>query len=68
MVSLREQTWGQLILKIAYKKEFDRLGIATSEEEVWDMVQGNNVHPVIKQTFVNQQTGQFDRSLVIKYL
>ena len=68
LVSLREQTWGQLILKIAYKKEFDRLGIATSEEEVWDMVQGNNVHPVIKQTFVNQQTGQFDRSLVIKYL
>jgi len=68
LVSLREQTWGQLILKIAYKKEFDRLGIATSEEEVWDMVQGNNVHPVIKQTFVNQQTGQFDRALVLKYL
>lgn len=68
MASLREQTWGQLILKTAYQKEFDRLGITVSEEELVDMVQGNNIHPVIKQTFVNQQTGQFDRSLVVKYL
>ena len=68
MASLREQTWGQLILKIAYQKEFDRLGLAVSDEELVDMVQGNNIHPVIKQTFVNQQTGQFDRSLVVKYL
>src|SRR5687767_2132375 len=28
LVSLREQTWGQLILKHAYRKELDRLGIA----------------------------------------
>ncbi|MDB5261204.1 MAG: peptidylprolyl isomerase [Adhaeribacter sp.] len=68
MATLREQTWGQLILKVAYQKEFDRLGIAVSDEELVDMVQGNNIHPVIKQTFVNQQTGQFDRSLVVKYL
>ena len=68
MASLREQTWGQLILKTAYQKEFDRLGVTVSDEELVDMVQGNNIHPVIKQTFVNQQTGQFDRSLVVKYL
>ena len=68
LASLREQTWSQLILKIAYQKEFDRLGITVSDEELVDMVQGNNIHPVIKQTFVNQQTGQFDRSLVVKYL
>jgi len=68
LASLREQTWSQLILKIAYKKEYDRLGIAVSDEELVDLVQGNNVHPVVKQTFVNQQTGQFDRSLVVKYL
>jgi peptidyl-prolyl cis-trans isomerase D len=68
LVSLREQTWGQMILKVAYQKEFDRLGIEVSDDELVDMVQGNNVHPVIKQTFVNPQTGQFDRSLVAKYL
>jgi peptidyl-prolyl cis-trans isomerase D len=68
LVSLREQTWGQMILKVAYQKEFDRLGIDVSDDELYDMVQGNNVHPVIKQTFSNPQTGQFDRSLVAKYL
>src|SRR5690349_13294413 len=41
LVSLREQVWGQMILKIAYRKEFDRLGIAVSDDEVYDMVQGN---------------------------
>src|SRR5687768_1680019 len=32
LVSLREQTWGQMILKVAYQKEFDRLGIAVSDD------------------------------------
>lgn len=68
LVSLREQTWGQMILKIAYQKEFERLGIEVSDDELVDMVQGNNVHPMIKQSFVNPQTGQFDRSMVAKYL
>ncbi|WP_026462326.1 peptidylprolyl isomerase [Adhaeribacter aquaticus] len=68
MGALREQTWSTLILKIAYKKELDRLGITVSDDELVDMVQGNNVHPVIQQTFVNPQTQQFDRSLVVKYL
>lgn len=68
LVSLREQAWGQMILKVAYQKEFERLGIDVSDDEIYDMVQGNNVHPMIKQTFVNPQTGQFDRSLVAKYL
>ncbi|MGV3640511.1 MAG: peptidylprolyl isomerase [Adhaeribacter sp.] len=68
LVSLREQAWGQMILKVAYQKEFERLGIKASEEEIVDMVQGNNVHPMVKQTFVNPQTGQFDRSQVTKFL
>ncbi|QNF32562.1 SurA N-terminal domain-containing protein [Adhaeribacter swui] len=68
MVSLREQAWNQLIVKVAYQKELDRLGISVSEEELIDMVQGNNIHPAIKQAFTNPQTQQFDRSLVKNYL
>ena len=68
MTSLREQAWNQMIVKVAYQKEMDRLGIAVSDEELVDMVQGNNIHPAIKQTFTNPQTQQFDRALVVNYL
>jgi peptidyl-prolyl cis-trans isomerase D len=41
-----------------------------SEDELYDMVQGVNIDPSIMQAqiFQNQQTGQFDRNLVIRYL
>ena len=68
MTSLREQAWNQMIVKVAYQKELDRLGISVSDEELIDMVQGNNIHPAIKQAFTNPQTQQFDRAMVKSYL
>ena len=65
---IRDQVWNQFILDIAYKKEFDALGIKVSEEELIDMVQGNNIHPSVRQQFTNPQTGQFDKTFVIQFL
>ena len=65
---IRDQVWNQLILDIAYKKEFDALGIKVSDEELIDMVQGNNIHPSVRQQFTNPQTGQFDKTFVIQFL
>jgi len=66
--SINEQVWNQFIFDKAYLPEFSKLGISVSEEEQVDMVQGKNIHPSIKQVFVNQQTGQFDKALVTNYL
>ncbi|WP_162054027.1 peptidylprolyl isomerase [Pontibacter pamirensis] len=68
LAMLREQAWNQLIFKIALQKEYDRLGIAVTEEELADMVQGNNIHPAVQQAFTNPQTGEFDRNQVVQYL
>ena len=68
MASIRDQAWNQLIQKIAFKKQYDKLGLTVTEEEIFDMVQGNNIDPVIRQSFSNPQTGQFDKSFVIRYL
>lgn len=68
MQGIREQAWNQIIFKKALKPEFEKLGLEVSEEEFVDMVQGNNVHPAIKSSFVNQETNEFDRNLVINYL
>ena len=65
---IRDQVWNQLILDIAYKKEFDALGIKVSDEELIDMVQGNNIHPSVRQQFTNPQTGQFDKTFVVQFL
>lgn len=66
--SLREQVWNQYILDYAYQKEYDALGLKVSDDELVDMVQGNNISPAIRQSFTNPQTGVFDKSSVISYL
>ncbi|WP_299706154.1 peptidylprolyl isomerase [uncultured Pontibacter sp.] len=68
MAMMREQAWNQLIFQIALQKEYDRLGIEVTDEELADMVQGNNIHPSVRQAFSNPQTGEFDRNQVTQYL
>ncbi|TGD78008.1 peptidylprolyl isomerase [Hymenobacter wooponensis] len=65
---LREQAWNQILYRIAFQKEFDKLGLKVSDEELTDMVQGENPHPSIRQAFTDPQTGKFDRMKVIEYL
>lgn len=65
---VREQAWQQTINEIVMGRVYDELGITVSEEELFEMVQGSNIHPIIQQIFRNPQTGQFDRSAVIRFL
>jgi peptidyl-prolyl cis-trans isomerase D len=68
MGGMRDQAWNQLIFRTAYQEQFNKLGLAVTDDELEDMVQGSHVHPVIKQTFVNPTTKEFDKALVIRYL
>ncbi|GAB3555635.1 peptidylprolyl isomerase [Spirosoma fluminis] len=68
LAQLREQAWNQLLFEIAYQKEFDKLGLKVSPEELVDMVQGNNISPAVRQAFTNPQTGVFDKSAIVNYL
>ncbi len=68
MTALREQAWNQLVIDIAYRKQYDKLGLAVTDDEMVDMVQGNNISPAIQQAFANPTTGAFDKSAVVNYL
>jgi peptidyl-prolyl cis-trans isomerase D len=68
MPNLREQAWNRLIEKIAYRKQYEKLGLAVTADELTDMVQGENIHPAIKQSFSNPSTNEFDKNLVVRYL
>ena len=66
--TIRQQAWSKMIADVAYTKQFDELGIEVTEQELIDMVQGNNIDPGIQQSFVNPETGEFDRNRLIGYL
>lgn len=68
--SIRDQAWEQLIKQYVMENQFQELGISVHADELFDMVQGNNIHPQVKQIpiFLNQNTKQFDRNLVIDFL
>lgn len=70
MSSIQNQTWEQMLRNYVMEDEFVELGIDVSGDELFDMVQGNNIHPQIMQVpiFRNQENGLFDRNLVIQFL
>ena len=65
---VREQTWSQLVMEGIMTGEYENLGIKVTDEELLDMFTGENIHPQVKQSFTNPQTGVFDKSLVISNL
>lgn len=70
MEQIREQAWESIIRDNVLGEEIKSLGVDISDDELFDIVQGNNIHPQIQQIpiFKNEQTGQFDKNLVIKFL
>lgn len=66
--TIRQQAWDRLISDIAFGEQMDELGVRVTPDEVWDMVQGKNVDQVIKQSFVDPETGAFDSKLVLNHL
>jgi peptidyl-prolyl cis-trans isomerase D len=68
MQGIREQAWSQLIFKKVFIPQATSAGVQVSDEEKIDMILGKNPHPAIKSTFVNQQTKEFDKSMVENYL
>jgi|SRR6476661_2389900 len=65
---LRDQAWNQTMFRVAFQKEWDKLGLTVSDEELVDMVQGDNINPGLKQAFTDKATGQFDKARLIEYL
>lgn len=65
---VREQTWQSFVRKIVMGDVYEDLGIDVSSDELFDMIQGKNLHPIIQQLFRNPNTGQVDRAAVIRFL
>lgn len=67
-LSIRQQTWDQMIREFVMSDEYKKLGLAVSSEELFDLIQGDNPHQYVRQLFTDQQTGFFDRGALIRFL
>lgn len=63
-----DQAWQAEIANVVLGKEFERVGLAVSSDELFDLVQGKTPSPLITQYFGNPQTGEFDRTAVMTSL
>jgi peptidyl-prolyl cis-trans isomerase D len=67
-VQIREQTWQNIVREKIMDDVYKELGITVSSEEMFDMLQGTNLHPIVQQLFRNPNTGQVDRGAVVRFL
>lgn len=65
---LREQVWQQLVRENVMEDQYSDLGLAVHSDELFDMVQGRNIHPMIQQLFGDPKTGQVNKGAVIQFL
>ncbi|MDO9512842.1 MAG: peptidylprolyl isomerase [Bacteroidales bacterium] len=66
--SVRQNTWTQVLNELIMAKQYEELGLSISEDEMTDLVQGNNPHRFIVQNFTDPQTGTFNRETLLNFL
>lgn len=65
---IKEEVYEQMVKEKMLDDQAARLGIAVSQEEIDDMVNGEHVSSVLYQMFYNNQTQQFDRNAMLNFL
>ncbi len=67
MPYLRQEAWNKLVMELVLMKEFEKIGVQVTKEEIIDMVQGNNVHPAIAGSFKDKD-GNLDKAGLKNFL
>jgi peptidyl-prolyl cis-trans isomerase D len=66
---IRQMVWDNMVQNILLQNEYEATGVAVSSDELFDLMQGRNVDPMVARdpAFANPQTGQFDPSRVVYF-
>lgn len=70
MAQIRQSVFDTMVQDIVLGEATEKVGMEVSADELFDMVQGENISPLIQQmpTFENPQTGTFDRNALLNFL
>ncbi|MCZ4242933.1 peptidylprolyl isomerase [Pedobacter punctiformis] len=63
-----DQAWNAELAAALLTKEYDRLGLTVSNDELMDLLVGQNPSPLIKQYFSDPQTGQINKLSLNQFL
>lgn len=69
-VQIRQSVYDAMVQEIVVKDAADQLGIQVTPEELFDMVQGENISPMIQQFpfFMDPQTGAYSKTRALSIL
>jgi peptidyl-prolyl cis-trans isomerase D len=65
---VRNSTWNQILNEVIMGKEYEKLGLTVTKEELFDLVQGPRPHRLITQYFTDPNTGQYSPQVVLNFL
>ncbi|MBK8846855.1 MAG: peptidylprolyl isomerase [Bacteroidetes bacterium] len=65
---VRDQVYNDMLREAVMSPQFEKLGLIVTDDELNDMVLGNNIDQEIIRAFSNQQTGQFMKDQIAPYL
>lgn len=67
---LINQIWNEYLDEYLFNEEMEEAGVEVSGDELFDMIQGDNIDPQVMQipAFQDSITRQFDRNLVLKFI
>lgn len=68
MAPIRHQAVDDLIQESIMNKEVKKLGLAVHGDELFDMVQGRNIHPIVQNIFANPETGVVNKGQLYNFL
>ena len=67
---LINQIWNEYLDEFLFDGQISDAGVSVSDDELFDMIQGDNINPQVEQIplFQDSITKKFDRNRVIKFL
>ncbi len=66
---LRNEVFENFVREMLINEEADKVGFSVTSDEVFDMIQGEHVSPMIQQmTMFQNEQGQFDRAALMRFL
>ena len=66
--NIREQVWQQMVREKIQEKQYKDLGITVSNDELNELVLGDDPHPIVRQLFTDRNTGIFNKSARVNFL
>jgi peptidyl-prolyl cis-trans isomerase D len=66
--SVRQSIWDEMVSEIILGKQYDKLGLGVSVDELDDQIRGPEPHSYILQNFKDPNTGTYDPQTVTNFL